>query len=1168
MLINVNRNICSKHKLFQKVFKVIDGQLTNIFKKTQNVSTGFRTATTSLNEYVGAFNRLNSTQSFGEGWSNFLDGMGKLNPNLPAYFQDLAKQGASAQASIQGMYTAMLNGNTSGIGNVRTIVSVFNQMDPEQQKAFASAVGQTNARLGSYLGNLNGAKASLRGYGAQLVGTTAKTVALTVAATALNAVISMGISLVISLAMKGITALINKTQDAIDKAKEASQAVTEQEKTVNDYIDKIVELRNKLEDNNLTEQESIDIKKNLSDIQSEIIDKYGDEAKGLDLVTGSIEDQVNALYRLNKAKYDEQYSLNKEGYDAAKEQVRNATASLNMDRATANGLTGMFASWDGDVQQLRKFIESTYEKYGFNKKESIFGGRATWSYELTGDMYTVDEALNNVYNDIKTYSQDGSEEVKNAANVAMTYISQVRRDWSNKTLDDNEELYAQWLKYESDYSDDYIELVRKKANLEYAIDSKNAEDIVKAKSEFETEYAKATEKAIKAGDTDVAKYLEKTFSDTVKGLDDIKTSSDNVVPSVSSLNETFDILKDLLKDIIKYSEKYKSAMTNILTGTALTVDEVAELLEIDPTLFDKFTKTDKGWTISIDALKESNEKSITEAVAKKVGGTKDELEKGLADGNTQLEKLQKKRNGILFQPIPEEEKQKQLKSIDEQIQNIKGVIENAENGLSLTDFYTSLFNFSELDVEADVLDKVKDSVDDTKKKVDGYNSGITKLNKAIQTLNEGNSLSYDDMMGLVELYPQLYNKAVKTADGYTFEVSALQDVSKQAYKTRDDCIDAQITEAKATIEQTKLRMEAYSHEIALISSAYAYKHALETGLFENFKSAKDTIELMEELVKVLEGYKTDVLTPDTSSTKSKDKEITDALQNQIDYYTTLIDAIEALADKEIETLEKEKDAIDKKIDKLEDEKDALKDKNDEQQRELDLIDAKNNLDKAKKQKVFVYKEGEGLVQVQDEKAVKDAQKNLDDVKDDIEEARIDKEIDAYKKQQDGIDTQIDAYNEYKDSFTKMESNAKDQLAIEQAKKTLGTDENGLLNLSEKDAQAIRDGLATAIYNKDVNDNKDNDKYVSVSLDDFLKGLGANVTPQQFQAMAKTTTNNTPISAPITNSTVNNAQSIVNNKSVTLNNTFNVYDSKDGNDVVEKIKSYMNKTLRTAINSIK
>ena len=62
------------------VFKVVDGHLTNMFKTTQKLSTGFSTATTNLNGYVDAFSRLNSKQNFGERWTNFLNGMNRLDP--------------------------------------------------------------------------------------------------------------------------------------------------------------------------------------------------------------------------------------------------------------------------------------------------------------------------------------------------------------------------------------------------------------------------------------------------------------------------------------------------------------------------------------------------------------------------------------------------------------------------------------------------------------------------------------------------------------------------------------------------------------------------------------------------------------------------------------------------------------------------------------------------------------------------------------------------------------------------------------------------------------------------------------------------------------------------------------------------------------------------------
>ena len=657
------------------------------------------------------------------------------------------------------------------------------------------------------------------------------------------------------------------------------------------------------------------------------------------------------------------------------------------------------------------------------------------------------------------------------------------------------------------------------------------------------------------------KLANETFPNYSSNVINSSNETNNAVTAVTSLNEALTKLQELLKDIISGSSTYQSAMQKITAGTGLTAKEVNELLELDPSLFDKFVKQKDGtWTIDLEALRLSYDTIIVDGGKNAIAEEKKSYQEQFNAVSKEIENLYVQRAEKL-KHINGKADLDELNALDKQIEERKKALQGAQDDLNVASFQETLLDYSD-------ADRIRDSFDEVTKQVDSYNDSISTLKKAQETLNEGNSLSYDDMTKLIMLYPQLKNSVIETADGYTFEQSALEDVSKQAYQTRDDYIDSWIDMTKSAIEQTKLRMEEYAHEIALISSAYAYKHAVETGLFKDYASVKDSITAMEELVNILTGYKNEVKEPSSSSSKSADKSISDALQNQIDYYTTLLDAIEAVTDKQIDALEKEKDAIDSKIDALNDEKDALKDKNDEQQRELDLIEAQNNLDKAKKQKVFVYKEGEGLVQVQDEKTVKDAQKELDDVEREIKEADIDKQIEVYEKQQEVIDKQINSANAYKDTFSDMESNAKDQLAIEQAKKALGVDENGLLHIDENTVKNIRNGLAEAIYNKDVNDNKDNDKYVTVSLADYLSGLGATVTPQQFQAIANTATGNTPITAPVTNSTVNNAQSIVNNKSITLNNTFNIYDSKDSNTVIEQIKSYMNKTLRTAINSIK
>lgn len=1140
------------------VFKVIDGNLTSIFNKTQNIANGFNIASNSINSYANAFNRLNTQQNFGARWDTFLSGMDKASPKLATYFQDLAKQGASARASIQDMYTVLLDGNTRGIGNVKSIISAFNQVNPANQQAFAQAVGQTNAQLGIYLSNLNGAKASMSGYTGSLVATTAKTIALKTASMILNGALSAVVSLIIGGAISAVTKLVNAQQLAIDKANEAAQSVKEQEETIDEYIDKIIELRRNLEDENTSQQEAIDIRKELFEIQDAIIEKYALEADSIDLVNGKINDQVNALYELKKAEYKEQYSLNKEGYDAARAKIAEQTIVVNKQRARAT-----YYSLDGDIKKFRSYVYDLFLNQGFTVDDQGV------EFEMTSDIYTIDNALKQIYNDILEYSKNGSEDVKNEANAALTYISNIRRDWSNDIITENEELFSQWVKYGDEYGNTYLDLVRKQSNLEYAIKTGNAEDIEKAKTEFAETYNKVSEDAIKKGDSDVARYFEKIFGDTVDSLDDtsdslesVKESSDNTITSITSLTDAFSKLKEALEDIINYADTYQSAMQKISAGTGLTTDEVLKLLEIDPSLFDKFIKQKDGtWTIPIEFLIDSHDSVVVNNG--KVKDTIKQYQSEYDNAVKELEQYTAERNNLV---VNDAVTRAAASDLDKKIAETEKKIESAQKNINLASFYESVLDYSD-------ADRIRDSYDEVVKKIDEYNDGISSLNKAIDTINEGNSLSYDEMTQLIELYPELEGKVIETANGYTIEVNALEDVRTQSYKTRNDYIDDRTAEVAALREDVKQQIEEYKRlAIARIVSENSHGNYIATTdeLLENdpeYQALLLKLELYDEYFNKVVGYKRTVTGNDNSG--SSNKSVSNSLQNQIDYYKILLEAIGIVSDKAVESLEKEKDAIDQKIDALNDEKDALQEKNDEQQRELDLIEAKNNLDKAKKQKVFVYKEGQGLVQVQDEKAVADAQKEYDDIQNEIKQAEIDKQIDALEKQNEALDKQIDGWNEYKDQFSNMENDIKDTLTVEQAKKALGTDEKGLLSLDDKTINGICNGLATAIYNKDVEDNKENSKYVTVKLEDYLKSVGATVTPTEFKAMASTITNNPANIVPATNanSTVNNAQTI-NNKTANFNATFNIYDALDPHKIIDTVKEYFNGVLKQTINSVK
>ena len=249
------------------VFKVIDGNLNSIFAKTKIVASGFRLATNQVNTYIDTFNKINANQSFGKEWNNFLNETGNINGALPTYFQAIAQQGASARASVEGFYVALLNGNTKGIANVRSVINAYNQVQQTGRTnsiAFANAVSQSNVQLGMYLTKLDGAKASMIKYNAILVATKAKTIALKIASMALNTVISIGITAGISALIGVISSEINKTQELIEKNKELANSYNNNLKTLSNFKTTYLEIVNSTDSESEKTQKLIDWKKKIN----------------------------------------------------------------------------------------------------------------------------------------------------------------------------------------------------------------------------------------------------------------------------------------------------------------------------------------------------------------------------------------------------------------------------------------------------------------------------------------------------------------------------------------------------------------------------------------------------------------------------------------------------------------------------------------------------------------------------------------------------------------------------------------------------------------------------------------------------------------------------------------------------------------------------------------
>lgn len=91
-----------------------------------------------------------------------------------------------------------------------------------------------------------------------------------------------------SKAIEGISYAMNYSKNLSAAAKSAGEAITQTDSDIESYKDKITELQAVLTDHSSTVEEVTSAKQQLLDIQSQLTEKYGSEASGINLVNGSL----------------------------------------------------------------------------------------------------------------------------------------------------------------------------------------------------------------------------------------------------------------------------------------------------------------------------------------------------------------------------------------------------------------------------------------------------------------------------------------------------------------------------------------------------------------------------------------------------------------------------------------------------------------------------------------------------------------------------------------------------------------------------------------------------------------------------------------------------------------------------------------------------------------
>lgn len=303
------------------------------------------------------------------------------------------------------------------------------------QQEFTVAVNNGNARLGGYLGKLNGAKASMKGYVGSLIGAKAATIGLQVASMALNMALSMGIAFAIQGLITLADKLIVTSKEVIELGENAKSAIGEIQnnfknasKTVEDYADKFAKLSqgvDTLSGKNLTlndddYQEFLDISNQLAETFPTLSRHYDENGNAIvqlngdaETITGTLNQLLETERQLANQKIvdnlpdlfkgiqtkSKQYDKEIDGLIKKEKQYQAVVKDSQNVNTTRNGDTILSYNSSNLSNQeyldADKTIRGILEKYGvmYHRETNQATGNTSWT--LDGGQATIQNFENN-----------------------------------------------------------------------------------------------------------------------------------------------------------------------------------------------------------------------------------------------------------------------------------------------------------------------------------------------------------------------------------------------------------------------------------------------------------------------------------------------------------------------------------------------------------------------------------------------------------------------------------------------------------------------------------------------------------------------------------------------------------------------------------------------------
>ncbi len=504
--------------------------------------------------------------------------------------QKMASWIKSAAQELSNFDAAMKLVNSGNIGDdqMKTLMNLTSGLSKSQTKLLLSTNALNDSQRVAILMNQGmsqaEAQATVASYGLA-GGTAAASGSVITLSGSLRALWMTMVSNPLILVAAGITALVsgitaykNSVKESVSAARESATVFEETNNSISDNISKIQELRSALESGTLTEEASKQAKEELLSIQSQLTDSYGNQCEGIDLVNGSLEEQIALLQQLSKEEANQYLTENKRGIDEAEKQM---SKQRNYNLGTFGSVN--FAQMD-NADEFKKII-AKYEDMGVKLSPSGEGFYTELVFKGTAEE--AKEVLNNLGTDLRAFTDKYGE---------------------NKIVDNVQNNISKRLEKANEVLDEYRSIYEQAQNARLISDTKVYGENGKEAAQWMNDYAEAVEKyndALASGDTSQIKNAKKQFDavdSSIQGLlndqnglgrysnifSDIKSQVTTATGSVnefgdslSSVSSQASTVKSDIESIIADSNsmfsKAQSAMDSANKGA--TYDSMLEMVE-------------------------------------------------------------------------------------------------------------------------------------------------------------------------------------------------------------------------------------------------------------------------------------------------------------------------------------------------------------------------------------------------------------------------------------------------------------------------------------------------------------------------------------------------------------------------------------------------------------